>query len=84
MLRSAISIAAVGLSLFVMSPAHAGKTEDTQAEVKKACNKDISADEALHLVKQLYLSCTEGTKVEVEAGCSVNCLKSSGGKVVGQ
>ncbi|HEX7674775.1 MAG TPA: hypothetical protein VF412_11425 [Bdellovibrio sp.] len=83
-MRRVILLIAIFNTFLAIQPAHAGKTEDIQAEVKKVCGKDISSNDALRLVKQLYLACTEGTKVEVEAGCSLNCMKSAGGKVIGQ
>lgn len=74
----------LGLGVFSANIVWAGKTEDIQAAVKKTCQKDIPPEQALRLVKDLFLSCSEGTKVEVESGCSVDCMKSAGGKVVGQ
>lgn len=84
MIKKSLLITMISSSLFLAGNAWAGKPEDIQAEVKKTCGKDISSEEALRLVKQLYLSCVEGTKVEVNSGCSVNCMKSAGGKVIGQ
>ena len=60
-----------------------GKVESVQAAVKKACSKDVPGDEALRLVKSLYLSCVPGDKVDVD-GCKVACLKENSGAVVGQ
>jgi hypothetical protein len=78
---------AVTLALFVGaligSVAHAGKVESVQEAVKKACGKDVASDEALRLVKNLFLSCTPGTKVDID-GCQVACLKENSGAVVGQ
>ena len=64
--------------------AFAGKVEDVQAAVKKSCSKDVASDEALRLVKNLYLSCTPGAQVELDGGCKVPCLKDNAGAVVGQ
>ena len=47
-----------------------GKVEAVQAAVKKSCSKDVPNDEALRLVKSLFLSCVPGDKVDVE-GCKV-------------
>ncbi|HEX7674763.1 MAG TPA: hypothetical protein VF412_11365 [Bdellovibrio sp.] len=60
-----------------------GKVEAVQVAVKKACSKDIPNDEALRLVKGLFLSCVPGDKVDVD-GCKVPCLKENSGAVVGQ
>ena len=65
------------------STAHAGKVESVQEAVKKACSKDVPGDEALRLVKNLFLSCVPGSKVDVD-GCKVDCLKENAGAVVGQ
>jgi hypothetical protein len=74
---------AVCLSAFLSTSAFAGKVEDVQAAVKKACGKDVSNADALRLVKALYLSCTPGTKTDAD-GCQVDCLKGNTGAVVGQ
>lgn len=63
--------------------AEAGKVENVQEEVKKSCGKDITSDEALKMVKSMYLSCTPGTKVDTDLGCKVQCLKENSGAVVG-
>lgn len=60
-----------------------GKVEQVQAAVKKACSKDLANDEALRQVKNLFLSCVPGDKVDVD-GCKVPCLKENSGAVVGQ
>lgn len=62
----------------------AGKVEDVQAAVKKSCSKDVASDEALRMVKNLYLSCTPGSTVELDGGCKVPCLKDNAGAVIGQ
>lgn len=71
------------IAAFFGSSAHAGKVEDVQAAMKKSCSKDVPTDEALRLVKNLYLTCDSGSKVDVD-GCKVDCLKESGGAVVGK
>jgi len=83
-MREIILLAAIINIFLATQPARAGKAEDIQAEVKKVCGKDMSSADALRHVKDLFLGCTEGTKVDVEAGCTLNCMKSAGGKVVGQ
>ncbi|QLY25897.1 hypothetical protein [Bdellovibrio sp. KM01] len=60
-----------------------GKVEQVQNAVKKACSKDLANDEALRQVKNLFLSCVPGDKVDVD-GCKVPCLKENSGAVVGQ
>lgn len=79
-----IIMATLFLPVLLAGPsAFAGKVEDVQAEVKKSCGKDVEKDQALRLVKNLFLSCVPGDKVDVE-GCKVNCLKENAGAVVGQ
>lgn len=68
--------------LLIGSLAHAGKVEDVQAAVKSACSKDVGSADALRLVKDLFLNCTPGSKVDIE-GCQVKCLKDNTGAVVG-
>ncbi len=68
---------------FIGNQAFAGKVENVQEAVKKSCGKDVAADEALKLVKSLFLACTPGDKVDVD-GCKVACLKENSGAVVGQ
>ena len=64
------------------SQAFAGKIEDVQAAVKKACSKDMEQADALKKVKDLFLTCVPGSKVDVD-GCAVPCLKENSGAVVG-
>lgn len=59
------------------------KVEAVQTAVKKACSKDMASDEALRQVKNLFLSCVPGDKVDVD-GCKVPCLKENSGAVVGK
>lgn len=60
-----------------------GKAEEVQESIKKVCGKDIAQDEALRLVKNLFLSCAPGQKVDIN-GCQVPCMKNNAGAVVGQ
>lgn len=69
-------------SILSAGTASAGKVEDVQAAVKKACSKDVPNADALRLVKDLFLSCTPGANVSVD-GCQVPCLKGNAGAVVG-
>ncbi|WP_413583378.1 hypothetical protein [Bdellovibrio sp. HCB288] len=71
------------VSLFSGHAMAQGKVELVQAAVKKACSKDMANDEALRQVKNLFLSCVPGDKVDVD-GCKVPCLKENSGAVVGQ
>ncbi len=64
-------------------PSMAGKVEEAQKVVKDTCAKDIDKDTAVRLVKELFLSCSPGSKVDVQ-GCSVPCQKSTSGAVIGQ
>lgn len=61
----------------------AGKVEDIQGAVKTQCKKELSSADALKLVKNLFMSCTSGSDVDVD-GCKVKCLKANDGAVVGK
>lgn len=65
------------------STSWAGKAEEVQENIKKVCGKEIAQDEALRLVKNLFLSCAPGQKVDIN-GCQVPCMKNNAGAVVGQ
>ncbi|MFS4458497.1 hypothetical protein [Bdellovibrio sp. HCB2-146] len=82
-MKNIIMVAAILPIMLTGKMAFAGKVEDVQSEVKKACGKDLSKDDALKQVKSLFLSCVPGDKVDVD-GCKVSCLKSNSGAVVGQ
>ena len=79
-IKKALLLASV---LLATTPAFAGKVEDVQAAVKKACSKDVTSADALRLVKIVFLNCVPGSKVDAE-GCQVDCLKENSGAVVGQ
>lgn len=64
--------------------AHAGKVEIVQRTVKVQCGQDLATEEALQLVKELYLNCVPDTKIEVNEKCSVVCLRENIGVVVGR
>jgi hypothetical protein len=81
-MNKVVVVVAVAIS-FAGNFAFAGKVEDVMAEVKKSCSKDIPKEDALRLVKNLYLACVPGDKVDVD-GCKVSCLKENSGAVVGQ
>lgn len=63
--------------------AFAGKIDDVQTQLMVDCHKEISSQQALPLVKTLFLTCTPKTKVVID-GCNVNCLKGNIGAVVGK
>jgi hypothetical protein len=60
------------------------KIELVQDTVQKTCGKSVSSDEALRLVKELFLNCIPSSKVVLEANCAVLCLKQNAGAVIGQ
>lgn len=78
-----VSVSLLLAAALLSAPAHAGKVESVQEAMKKACSKDVPNDEALRLVKNLFLSCVPGSKVDID-GCKVDCLKENSGAVVGQ
>ena len=71
------------LSALSAQPSWAGKIEDVQAAVKAQCGKELDNSTILRLVKELFITCAAGQKVEAE-GCTLNCLKTNNGAVVGQ
>jgi len=83
-MRRFFVVSSASILLLMSSLAHAGKVEDVQGAFKSApgCGKDIPGDVALRLVKDLFMSCTPDTDVDVE-GCKVKCLKKNEGKVTG-
>ncbi len=64
--------------------AYAGKVESIQEVIEKECKKKISYEEALSMIRPLYLTCVPGTKVTVYEICQVKCLKSNAGAVIGR
>lgn len=60
-----------------------GKVDSVKLAMKKNCNKDVQNEEALRLVRTLYLSCIPGENIEVE-GCKVTCLKENVGTILGR
>ncbi len=74
----------LALAIFYGSPtAHAGKVDDVKAAMKKFCSREVENNEALRLVKSLYLTCVSGQKVNIN-GCLMECLKENTGAVVGK
>lgn len=66
--------------------AYAGKVDDIQAACKKK-KVDLASEEALRAVKDIFLSCTPGQEVKIVAAngeCSIPCLKSDSGSIVGK
>jgi hypothetical protein len=82
-MKLTLSITLVLIAALASPYAHAGKVEDVQTAMKKACGKDVPNDEALRFVKDLFLSCVAKSKVDI-AGCKVDCLKGAGGAEMGQ
>jgi hypothetical protein len=70
-------------SLFMTQPAHAGKLEVVKDIVKSACRKDVDDNQALRLVKKVYLTCISGQDIEVEDGCKIKCLRENTGSIIG-
>ncbi|WII70646.1 hypothetical protein QJS83_09265 [Bdellovibrio sp. 22V] len=61
--------------------AYAGKVESVQEALVKQCQRKVSNEEALSLVRSLYLSCIPGTLVKVDETCKVICLKPNSGVI---
>lgn len=61
-----------------------GKTETIQEMLESECKTKATDEEALLLIRALYLTCVPGTKVFLDENCEVKCLKASGGEVVGR
>ena len=75
----------IGLAISSTSVSvHAGIIESVQGIIKNKCAKELASDEALRLVKVLYLNCVPKTKVEVFDSCMVECLRENTGGLVGQ
>ncbi|CAE78475.1 hypothetical protein predicted by Glimmer/Critica [Bdellovibrio bacteriovorus HD100] len=76
----------VVMTFMVLGPtsAYAGKVESIQEVIEKKCRKKISYEEALSLIRPLYLTCVPGTKVTVYDSCQVKCLKPNSGAVIGR
>ncbi|WP_235046232.1 hypothetical protein [Bdellovibrio bacteriovorus] len=74
------------MTFVVLGPAsaYAGKVESIQEVIVQECKKKISYEEALSLIRPLYLTCVPGTKVTVYDSCQVKCLKSNAGAVIGR
>ncbi|MGE9744917.1 hypothetical protein AB1A81_02290 [Bdellovibrio bacteriovorus] len=74
------------MTFMVLGPtsAYAGKVESIQEVIEKKCRKKISYEEALSLIRPLYLTCVPGTKVTVYDSCQVKCLKPNSGAVIGR
>lgn len=83
-MRRFFVVSSASLFLLMGSLAKATKVEEVQGAFKSApgCGKDIASDVALRLVKDLFMSCTPDSDVDVE-GCKVKCLKKNEGKVTG-
>lgn len=65
-------------------PANAGKVESIQELLMETCKKKVSYEQALALIRPLYLTCVPGTKVKFGEDCLVKCLKPNAGAVIGR
>lgn len=81
-MRSFTIALALGLTLFPLPQAHAGKVASLKQAVKEKCNKDIPVEILVASVVRAY-ECQPDQEVTV-ASCKIKCLKGSSGNVVGQ
>jgi hypothetical protein len=65
------------LLILLHTNAQAGKVEDVQHAVYETCKINVSADDALRLVKDLYRTCKQDEPVKISASCAVSCLKQN-------
>lgn len=83
-MKKYVSFTILMIFLAASPNARAGKVENVQDAMKKQCKQKVSYDEALRLMRSLYLSCIPDTKVKISSSCSVECLKSNSGAVLGR
>jgi len=81
MRRLAIAFA-LGLTLYPMPQASAGKVDSVKQAVKEKCNKEIPIEILWDSVVRAY-DCQSDQEVTV-ASCKIKCLKGGSGNVVGQ
>ena len=77
----------LGIALAVVLgslPAKASKVESVQDLLMTSCKKKVSYEQALALIRPLYLTCVPGTKVTVGEKCQVKCLKANSGALIGR
>ncbi|XGC81295.1 hypothetical protein ACES2L_02210 [Bdellovibrio bacteriovorus] len=56
---------------------NSGKTGTIQEVLESECKMKATDEEALLLIRALYLTCVPGTKVFLDENCEVRCLKSN-------
>lgn len=75
--------AAIVLALVAFAgSAYAGKTDDIVVAAKSNCSKDLTKQQALKLIKKVFLTCKSGAKVDI-GGCQISCMKANTGSIVG-
>jgi hypothetical protein len=62
----------------------ASKIDNVVEVIRHECHRDVSQEEALGHLRQIYLVCVPDTKVKVIDGCSVKCMKNNNGVVMGR
>ena len=82
-LKSSIAVLFMGLACLIPRPCSAGIIQEVQVAVRSACKKELNDEDALRLVKDLYLFCVAGQNVEID-NCNVPCMKQTAGAVVGK
>lgn len=70
------------LLLSVSSSTYAGKVDDVKKIIKEKCNKDIPDETLMESVLKAY-DCHPQTDVTIQ-GCTIKCLNTRSGKVVGE
>lgn len=74
----------LSILFFPLSFANGGKIETVKEVLVAQCNITISDEEALRYIRLLYLSCIPDSEVDLRDNCSVRCLKTSPGMVIGR
>jgi hypothetical protein len=72
---------ALGLTLFPLPQAHAGKVATVKQAVREKCSKDIPIEILLDSVVRAYDCHNQEVTI---ASCKIKCLKGDSGNVVGQ
>ena len=81
-MRTLIIAVALGVTLFPLSQAFAGRVDGVKRAVKEKCNKDIPIDILRDSAVRAY-DCQPDEQITV-AACKIKCLKGGAGNVVGQ
>ncbi|UOF01393.1 hypothetical protein [Bdellovibrio reynosensis] len=74
----------LSILFFPLSFANPGKIETVKEVLMAECNMSVTDEEALRHIRQLYLSCIPDSEVDIREGCTVKCLKTSPGMVIGR